>query len=800
MHLRALLPFAILHRIAAAFATGLACAALTAQTASPSAAPDADTLKLSTFEVTAANRGYGAPETMTGTRVKTQIIDLPYTVNVLTSEFFEDFGIFDLSDNITQIGGFTGLDIGSNFNLRGFTSTYQLRDGFFRAGRYGVSNIDRLEVIKGSNAAIYGRTSPGGMINMVSKRPKSAASQKLSFNTGDYDVQRTTLEATGPLLKGSLGQTNYILTGSYYQRKFDQGWSVNRNQEYYLALEHVFPSGARLFLSGEFFAQLRHDPIPTAPLIIDQKGTAATTDDVAVGYALNLARYSAFGPKSELNRGNTSFAAVFEHTLSPVFSTRLSANGYGARRWDYNQVGGWGTININPAGANPAIRSARGATPTRTQIDEDGGGFQGDLLAHYWTNNHQVEHRTLLTFDLNDYYQYPPSVSYGPATNPDIVAWNAVRTVTLDADYNPVGPIQYFPKWYYEGGAAEVYTRNRKAHTTSLGGLLRQQSAFFSGRLLAYAGARFDSVRFRHRDFLTPVPGYNLGDTVDRRVNELKPNLGVNYKLRPNFRVFANYSESYFVGQADTPQILADPDYAPEVANGWDYGFKGSLFDDKLTYTVSGYYINRHNVTVTDLEETPVGSGTFVQVSRRDGDQLVRGYEADVNWQVTDEISLLGSYGNVHSIYTDFGSAFPAAIGRPVTFIAPENGSISAKYSPARGRWRGFSANVSVTYVAATPTEQPTAGDTYATVNGQRVVTSSTGQWALRASSYSLWSLGARYQFQGKSKYTHTLAVNVSNLFDRDYLRVGSSTAGRLLGEHRAVYFTYTLGHKGALF
>eukprot|EP01035_Chromulina_nebulosa_P029895 gene29895-39674_t len=92
-----------------------------------------DVISLSEFSVKAENdRGYIASETMTGSRIATKIVDLPYTVNMLTSEFLEDFGIFELADNIVQIGSFTGLDIGGNFNLRGFQSTYQLRDGFFR--------------------------------------------------------------------------------------------------------------------------------------------------------------------------------------------------------------------------------------------------------------------------------------------------------------------------------------------------------------------------------------------------------------------------------------------------------------------------------------------------------------------------------------------------------------------------------------------------------------------------------------------------------------------------------------------
>ena len=238
---------------------------------------------------------------------------------------------------------------------------------------------------------------------------------------------------------------------------------------------------------------------------------------------------------------------------------------------------------------------------------------------------------------------------------------------------------------------------------------------------------------------------------------------------------------------------IAAPTFKSETAAGYDYGFKGSLLNDRLNYTVSGFYITRQNVQVSDVD-----LNTGLIVNRRDGDQLVRGYEADINWLATDEISLLFSYGNVHSRYTDFGSAFPEAIGRKVQYIAPYNGSLSAKYTPSRGALKGFSANVGVTFVGETPTEAPNAGDTLATVNGVRVVTSSTDQWKLTAPAYRVWSLGLRYTVKGNSNFSHTFALNVNNALNEKYFKSGTSNATRILaGDLRSFFFTYTLSHKG---
>lgn len=787
----------------------LSVASLSLSQAQPAAAPrttpaQEEIIELTPFSViSSADRGYIASETMTGTRVATKIIDLPYSVNVLTSEFFEDFAMFELADNLTQVGSFTGLDIGGNFNLRGFSATSQLRDGFYRLGRYGASNIDRIEIIKGSNAAIYGRTSPGGMVNMISKAPKSRENYKLTLSYGDFNTQRGVFEATGPLLKGALGKTAYVLTLSKYQRGFDQDYARNHNQEYYLAVQHTFKDRSQLLLSAEYFLQIRHAPTAVAPLVTDLKGTTSNVDDEAIGYAKPLAGYNPYGPNSELNRSNIGYNATYEKSFSETWSTRIAANYYRARRWDFNQNTGFGAISLNPATA-AAITTTRGATPNKSLIMEDGGGFQADMLAHYWLASRTVECRTLVTLDFNDYYRWDPTWNYGPTTNPDIAAWNAAtsgRVVALNASLRPIAPLTYFPKFFQWGN--EVLTRLTRRRTTVLGGLLREQAAFFKGNLLAFAGARFDAVRFQERDYTTTVgsattagtfrsfPGYEnyqQGDMIAKRVNQLKPNAGVNYKVTSNLRAFANYSQSYFVNQTDNPIVFADPSYKPEVADGYDYGFKGSLLNDRLNFTVSGFYAVRENVSVSDTFESPPGSGQFVTQNRRDGDQLVRGFELDATWRVNEEVSLNGSWGHVYSIYTNFGSASPLATGRRVNNVSPQNGGVAIRYAPREGWAKGFSCNLGWTYVAATPTELPNAGDTYAVVAGRPTLQRTTNQWKLRVPSFGLWNLGLRYALRSGPRFEQIFALNVNNLFDKDYLRVS-----RMSGERRGIFFTYTL-------
>jgi iron complex outermembrane receptor protein len=774
------------------------CLALCAVTALAQTAPTTnkkeDVIVLSPFEVKPEeNRGYVAAETMTGTRVATQIKDLPYTVNVVTSEFFEDFGMFQLDDTLTQVGGMTGLDIGGGFNLRGFSSTSQLRDGFYRLGRYGQTNVDRMEIIKGPNAGIYGRTSPGGMVNMISKAPNKKDAQKLTFRYGSFDTSQGTLEATGTLLSPN---TSYILILSQFNRASDMDWFHIRENQGFLAVKHDFANGAHLLISAEYFMQYRNAPMSAAPIITDQKNTASNLDDEVIGYAGNLAKYNAFGPHSELFRGSNTAYLSYDQKLNDIFSIRVGGQVFAANRWDYNQNTGFGAITINSTTAANNLTSTRGTTPNRGLIFEDGGGLQLDTLARYSLANGAVTNKTLVTIDVNDYYRFDPTRNSNATAA--IASWTAAgsgRVVALNPNYTPVAPLKYFSSSLKDGGQGAL-TRYTRRRATVAGGMFRQESHLANDSLLVYFGARYDKVKFSELDYLTTingvVPTLANPNIVKRSVTQTKPNAGVLYKVQDNLRVYVNYSESYFINQTDNPIDIANVLYQPETAKGWDYGFKGSLFNDRLNYTIGAYSIRRFNVRVSDVVENPVGSGSFTQVTRPDGDQKDTGWEADVNWAINPNWSTGLSFGHVKAIYTDFGTAKPWVVGRKVQNVSPENGSAYLKFTGS-GALKGFSANVGVTHVSETNTEAPDAGEPTPTITaGVPSLSRDPKQWKLTVPSFTLWNLGLSYNWRQGANLDHTLRLNINNVLDLDYLKVNKN-----VGDRRGIFLSYTLGFSG---
>src|SRR5688500_3002738 len=169
-----------------------------------------DVIVLKEFQV-AADRdriGYLATESTAGTRTGAKLTETPFSVQVLTNEFMNDFQLFEMADQLRFIAGaFSGAeDTGANNGrtLRGFTPPV-LRDGFSRANPPNRSTVDRVEVIRGPVSTLYGQSGPGGLINYVSKRGKRIPAYSATGTfSGDYDFKRYSFDAAGPIVKNKL--------------------------------------------------------------------------------------------------------------------------------------------------------------------------------------------------------------------------------------------------------------------------------------------------------------------------------------------------------------------------------------------------------------------------------------------------------------------------------------------------------------------------------------------------------------------------------------------------------------------
>ncbi len=232
------------------------------QTASdPKAAADAvakkdtkdETLVLSPFTVTTdKDRGYAATNAISGSRVDSAIKDLPVPMQVITSEFIKDTGATDLRKSLAYVagislqsqndlennGGIGGIQSGAygpggvnnpegvtsnisgtQLKIRGFITNNVLRDGFLRGSPSDAINIDRIEVVQGPNALLYGTGNFGGVVDYLTRRPLDRQQGDTTFGYGMNSFMRATVDMTGPLSPDH--HLDYRVIGAWESNKTD---------------------------------------------------------------------------------------------------------------------------------------------------------------------------------------------------------------------------------------------------------------------------------------------------------------------------------------------------------------------------------------------------------------------------------------------------------------------------------------------------------------------------------------------------------------------------------------------------
>ncbi len=188
------------------------------------------TVVLSPFSVaTDKDKGYAATNSISGSRVNTPIKDIPIPIDVITSEFVSDIGATDLrsslmyasgimlqtQNDLENSGGTYGSPYGpggvnnpqgltSNINqvqikIRGFVTNNVLRDGFLRASSTDSVNIDRIEVVSGPSALLYGTGNFGGVVDYLTKQPENVQRGAATFSYGTYQFERGAVDVTGPI-------------------------------------------------------------------------------------------------------------------------------------------------------------------------------------------------------------------------------------------------------------------------------------------------------------------------------------------------------------------------------------------------------------------------------------------------------------------------------------------------------------------------------------------------------------------------------------------------------------------------
>lgn len=299
------------------------------QNAAPAEPPAADgAITLSTVEVVANGNGsngedagalgpYVAESTSVATKTNTPLVEIPQAVSVITRQQMDERDVQTLTEALAYT---PGVEVGvfgfdprfDSFYVRGFDMTYTgiYRDGLqqpagtfslFKTEPYGLQSIT---VIKGPTSALYGIGSPGGLIDLTTKRPPLAPLNEVMVQTGNYNRMQGQFDLGGPLDPD--GVFSYRLTG-LYRDSDTQILGVKDNRDYIAPAFAWRPDAATSFT---LLSEFQHS------LSTGNPGYFQTPQ----GQLTNI--YSGDPAFGDFNQNQTRIGYAFEHKFDETFTVR----------------------------------------------------------------------------------------------------------------------------------------------------------------------------------------------------------------------------------------------------------------------------------------------------------------------------------------------------------------------------------------------------------------------------------------------------------------------------------------------
>jgi len=742
-------------------AAGLVFAAtVQAQTANSAPAPSNSgdqVVTLSEFDVTANSGGYMPTESATGSRIAVQVKDIPYAISSVTSEYLKDFGIFSLTDELAFSSSMSGLNDVGGFNLRGFGGNISLRNGFSRLGFFDPAVYDRIEFIKGPAAAIYGQTNPGGIVNFVTKKPKSTPHQDFSQTLGSYKSQRSQLGLSGPIVTGTgTPKLFYAVETAYAHRHYESPTLASTTREAYLDLIYKFTPQTSLEFDFDYnYMSFTGGTSGVGlPEVFDTTQPATSTHQYT-GLACGII-HDYYADSSQWNHRTTfQYETVFESQLTDILSLRVAGGIYRDPRFTYSDGL---SSQFDPRTGNLLNNTGR---TNFSFLQGDGHMGSVDLVAHYNIPG-QGDQKTLFTTDYYDNIGKRPSWSTATGTLPTTYNVFHPRNDPFIPFTTPLYTIQS-----NSGGLME------DDYAAATGVSLRQYGNFFNSKLIAAVGVRMDRVK-EFKEFLVGTPGKMTTQFDFNTPRNYSKEIGLAYVIRPDLNFYVNRTESFV---RNSPSTLSPTGgHLPnQTGVGYEAGFKGALLDSKLNFTADVFDIELKNVAITALDN----NGNSVNVAS--GKQYGKGVEFDGSWQAMPNLWFLLSASYNDAYYGNQGSDLDLK-GRKISGVPEEQAVTAVAWEVVKG----------VKLTAKTRSYSKFRVDNNAgtaKIGGLQI--NNDGRREITGPSYTILDLGVNYTWKASHGLSQTLQLEAKNVLNKTYVIVGS----RVVGDKLGFYVTYSLTH-----
>jgi catecholate siderophore receptor len=546
-----------------------------------------------------ADQSYLAKRTSTATKTNTPIINIPQSIDVVTQEQIQDRAAEGLAEALRYVPGVTFAQGESNRDttvIRGQASTADFFiDGVRDDAQYfrDLYNIQRVEVLKGPNAMIFGRGGGGGIINRVTKEAYFSPLTQIYGQLGSFGNRRVTVDTNQPFTDSFAGRLLGLYENSNSYRNFVnlERYGVNPT------LTFLPDDRTKIRVGYEFFSDNRTADrgIPSLlgkPFFGAGSGRffgnpfASTSNvDVNAGQVL-YERDTELGIKVR----NFTRAANYDKFYQNVF-----ANG----RVDPIT----GLVRID------AYNNTTNRTNLFNQLDLTGSLSTGPFV-----------HRLLVgtEFGYQDTFNLRRTGFFNNDSRQGSVLVSSLNSLTF-------APVTYV-------------TRAQDADSSTVArvwAVYAQDQLELSPNVQLVGGVRYDNFNVGFRN-LNPL-GTQFGQALSQVNNLVSPRAGMIVKPQENLSFYGSYSVSYLPATGDQFVALAVNQLAlqPEQFTNYEGGVKWEPTQDLLV-TLAFYQLDRTNTTLPN----PFNAAQLVQT----GAQRSRGAEIGIAGNLTEAWQIFGGY------------------------------------------------------------------------------------------------------------------------------------------------------------
>ena len=590
---------------------------------------------------------YKNTSSFSGTKTATAIRDIPQTINYVTKEVILDQGASTVNDVVKNVSGVSQYTTYNDFSIRGFRTTGNRNSGNLLNGMRAqtslwsassLANIERVEVIKGPAAALFGNAAPGGIINRVTKKPLLQRLHTVSVNTGSWGTLKTYGDFTGPLneSKSLLYRLNlgYETTDGYRDLQ-------GRNTLTIAPSFSFIPNEKTRFNVDITYYRLDGK--------VDRGQTIFGDADLySVPITRSLSATNDFLRETQMN---ISLGLTHKITDNLSFNSTYLNSSYGEDLREHNQANSYYMQQQGKANTgDPTKILMQALLRQRT--------FRNNSFNNYFNYNFTtgpVKHTLLVGYD---YFQVEllPGASqltaggYLLKNGKTTTTFNPARlnTYVVDANNNPVTNVAVFDLNKPTTGnvmketGKYIFTSGNTKPTlqTSHGVYLQEQLEISVVKLLL--GLR--------KEFFKDYINYKENNEEKIEQQALIPRVGLVITANDNINFYSTWMKGF---EPQTAAIQSDPDryggpFDPVYSELYEMGVKTDWFNNRLSATASVFKIIQQN-SLYDAFPAVIGKP---DLKMQIGEEESNGFEFDLAGEIAPNWSILANYAYIDARIT----------------------------------------------------------------------------------------------------------------------------------------------------